>query len=120
VFDPAGAEQASGVGIDEQGEHHGGWELGIAGAAVIDTVEVEVQGSDGINDKVGEVVVRDPFLDAGGEEHGGLAVNVLESGSHDKTLAQSAAPGQEFFAIRARFSSKQGLQTAAKSEYPGF
>jgi hypothetical protein len=35
-------------------------------------------------------------------------------------LAQSAAPGQEFFAIRARFSSNQGPQTAAKSEYPGF
>jgi len=82
VFDAAGAEQAGGVAINEEGEHHGGRELGIPGAAVVDAVVVEVQGRHGINHKVGDVVVRNPLLNAGGEEHGGLAINVLESGSH--------------------------------------
>ena len=57
-------------------------ELGIAGAAAVDAAVIEVQGGDGINDKVGEVVFGNPFPDADGKQHGGLAVNVLESGSH--------------------------------------
>ena len=82
VFDAAGAEQAGGVAVDEEGEHHGGRELGIAGAPLVDAAMVEAQGGDGINHKVGEIIFGDPFLDGGGQEHGGLAVYVLESGSH--------------------------------------
>ena len=58
-------------------------ELGVAGAAVVDAAVVGVQGGDGINHKVRKVIVRDPFLNGGRKEHGGFAVNVLESGSHD-------------------------------------
>ena len=83
VFDAAGAEEAGGVAIDEEGGHHGSRELGVAGAAVIDADVVGAERSDGINHKMGGVVVRHPFLNGNGKEHGGFTVDVLKSGSYE-------------------------------------
>jgi len=113
-------QQAGGVAVDEQGEHHGGRELRVAGAPVIDAEVVGIQGRNGINDKVGEVIIRNPILDTGREEHGGLAINVLESGSDGHSMEEGVAEGQEILVIRSRFSSRKEPQMAAEYEFPGF
>ena len=55
-------------------------EVDFGGEPFVDMLAEE--GGDGINHKVRKVIVRDPFLNGNRKEHGGFAVNVLESGSH--------------------------------------
>ena len=57
ALDAAGDEEAGGIAINEQAEHHGGRVLGVAGAAAVDLDVVEGKGGDGVDHEMGKVVI---------------------------------------------------------------
>ena len=79
AFDLSAGENACAVGVNQKGEEHGGWELFAAGAAVVDLGRGGVDGLDGVDDEMDEVVGGHPVAHVGWEEHGGIAVDVDES-----------------------------------------
>jgi hypothetical protein len=83
VLNAAGTEDAGGVAVNQHTEHHLRRILGVASPAVVDAALVELEGGDRIYDEVGEVVIRDPVLDALGKQHRCLTVDILIAGSHD-------------------------------------
>jgi hypothetical protein len=60
-LDAAAAEEAVGVAVDEQGEHHRRRELRVAAAAVIDGEGAQRQPLDGLDDEVNQIILRDPI-----------------------------------------------------------
>jgi hypothetical protein len=79
AFDLAAGENACAVGENQKGQEHGGWELFATGAAMVDLGRGGVDELDGVDDEMDEVVGRNPVAHIGGEEHGGVAVDVDES-----------------------------------------
>jgi hypothetical protein len=107
VFDAARTEEAGGVAVNHQAEHHLRRILSVAGAAVVDAAVVGLEGGDRINDEVGEVIFRDPVLNALGKQHRCLTVYILKTGSHASWLAHAAGEGQD-------------RMNTAKLLFPGF
>ena len=100
ALDAAGTEEAGGIAINEQAEHHGGRVLGVAGAAAVDLDVVEGKGGDGVDHEMGKVVIGHPVTEIRGQQQRGVAVDVLETGSHVLTLPRGGPEGQEEPALR--------------------
>ena len=82
ALDAAAAEDAVGVAVDEQGEHHRRRELRVAATAVVDREGAQRQPLDGLDDEVDQVILGDPVAQVGREKQGGLTVDVDEAGGH--------------------------------------
>ena len=95
ALDAAGADEAGGIAINEQAEHHGGRVLGVAGAATVDLDVSERDRGDGLDHEVDEVVIGHPVAEIGREQQRAVAINVLEAGSRIPALPQELPRGQD-------------------------
>ena len=79
-LDAATGEGACRVTVNQQTEHHGGWVLGAAGAALGGVRSAQVQRFDRIHDEMDHVAGRDSVAQVGRQEHRHVVVNVDEAG----------------------------------------
>jgi hypothetical protein len=80
--DAPAAEEAVGIAVDEQGEHHRRRKLRVAAPAVIDREGAQRQPLDGLDDEVNQIILRDPIAQVRREQQGGLTVDGGEAGGH--------------------------------------
>jgi hypothetical protein len=75
----AAAEGAGGVAVDEQGQEHAGRVLVAAGAATVDLELAQVQGVDGVEDEMNQIMGGHPLAQIGWEQQRGVAVDGNEA-----------------------------------------
>ena len=85
----AAGEGARRVAIDQQAEHHGGWVLGVACAALVGVRPAQIQCFDRIHDEVNHVIRCHPVALIRRQEQRGVVVNVDETGGHDPDTPDS-------------------------------
>ena len=81
-LDAAGAEDAVGVAVEEQGQHGVGRILGVAGALVVHGEGGQGQAVHGLDDEVDEVILGHPVAQVRRQQERGVTVGVLEAMGH--------------------------------------
>lgn len=74
-FDLGAGKSSAAVGIDQEGQQHGGRVLLMAGATMVDLGAGGVDRLDGIDEEVHEVSGRNPVAQVGRKKHRGVAVD---------------------------------------------
>ena len=82
ALDAAGAEEAVGVTVEEQRQHHVRRILLVAAALVVDGEGGQREPICGADDEVDQIVFGDPVAQVWGQEHRGGAVDVFEAVRH--------------------------------------
>lgn len=109
AFDAAAAEETVGVAIDQQREHHVGRVLLVAAALVVDGEAAERQPLEGADDEMDQVILGDPIAEVRGQKHGGAAVEVLKTVSHDARIDSARPVTVQFHEIFPRKKSDRLL-----------
>lgn len=81
-FDASAGEGARRVAVNQQPQHHGGWVLGVTGAALVGARTAQIQSFDRIHDEVHHVIRGHPVAQVGRQQQRGVVVNVDETGGH--------------------------------------
>jgi hypothetical protein len=91
---PAG-EDAGGITIDEQPEHHARRIVRIAGAAFIDARALQVQLAERIHDEMRQMIGGHPIAPIGRQEQRRVVLDVDEAGSHAPSTRNLEMSGAE-------------------------
>jgi hypothetical protein len=87
-LDPPAGENPIGITIDQQGQHHRGRVLGIAGAPLIDHKLPSGHGLDRFNDKMYQLILRYPIPQVSSQEHRRIAIDFDKSFRHPWLLTE--------------------------------
>jgi hypothetical protein len=85
-LDLARGEQAVGVTIDQQRQHHVGRELLLPGAPVVDAKALQREALHRLDHEMDQVVLRHPIPQVGRQQHWRVAVNGNKSCTHRDDL----------------------------------